>query len=678
MSDAAEIRLTKSDREIFQDIFLSLESHRPAKSENDILDEVARHFGLPAERKVWPDTLVSKGEPVDAVLEVVFEQLGPFMNMVLELYHFLSKMVSTAGGRTTHFEISGDGKNYRLDFPDVGFPKKVKWIQEWGLIQTRIVTVDWNHISQLLIIDNGIFYGHVQNLRFFQSLIIARREGALHPETEAAANRLYETLLYAVRAWWGGYRANNVLENDDPGGRWIASAFVPALSSQMEREGRIKPTGDSKYSVGIDLEIVLGVGASPYSEQEAFTDASTANVDASGRDENRADFISPALFFVALWGLDDTSFRKVASLLTAHEARSDTLRGFELESRAKELSDELLADMQTAIVPTGDVEESDGAILKKVEILLLPYWKDRWFLYEVWSLSVPLVEGMLVGAKVELLGIEKIANQDVEGTTWNLPTQKARNPVAKLSGPLEGREMLVWFQRETRSRSAERNIEPDIRITTPAPDYEDLLILECKDRVKFGKARSEEVAQTYLDGSLAKTVWIVNYEDVASAKQKRSELSEINGRFRGIAYNFKPGSSDTLVRSSIRELFNSELCPPPSLPSLLYLVIDISGSMRGKRLPPLAAFDQAGDRRAAAVYLWQSDVRQIDFGQLARAVSVSDLDADGAESAEALKTFAASLPPTATLTIVTDSSGKATLEMYLPQIAGHAVDFIIL
>jgi hypothetical protein len=30
------------------------------------------------------------------------------------------------------------------------------------------------------------------------------------------------------------------------------------------------------------------------------------------------------------------------------------------------------------------------------------------------------------------------------------------------------------------------------------------------------------------------------------------------------------------------------------------------------------------------------------------------------------------------LTIVTDSSGKATLEMYLPQIAGHAVDFIIL
>ena len=84
--------------------------------------------------------------------------------------------------------------------------------------------------------------------------------------------------------------------------------------------------------------------------------------------------------------------------------------------------------------------------MRKVEILLLPYWKDRWFLYEVWSLSLPLIEAMLVGSKVELLGIKKIANQDVEGTTWNLPTQKARNPVAKLSGPLAGRELLVGFK----------------------------------------------------------------------------------------------------------------------------------------------------------------------------------------------------------------------------------------
>src|SRR2546430_16976646 len=117
MSDAAEIRLTKGDREIFQDIFRSLESHRPAKSEKDILDDMAERFGLPTERESWPGILVSKGASVEAVLDFVLDQLEPFMNMVLELYRFLSKMVSTAGGRTTHFEIIADGMDYRLDFP---------------------------------------------------------------------------------------------------------------------------------------------------------------------------------------------------------------------------------------------------------------------------------------------------------------------------------------------------------------------------------------------------------------------------------------------------------------------------------------------------------------------------------------------------------------------------------
>lgn len=57
MANVAEIRLAKGDRGIFQDIFLSLESHRPAKSEKDVLDDVAKHFGLPAERAKWPDIL---------------------------------------------------------------------------------------------------------------------------------------------------------------------------------------------------------------------------------------------------------------------------------------------------------------------------------------------------------------------------------------------------------------------------------------------------------------------------------------------------------------------------------------------------------------------------------------------------------------------------------------------
>lgn len=79
-------------------------------------------------------------------------------------------------------------------------------------------------------------------------------------------------------------------------------------------------------------------------------------------------------------------------------------------------------------------------------------------------------------------------------------------------------------------------------------------------------------------------------------------------------------------------------------------------------------------------------VLQVELAQLDRAVSISHLGGGGVESAAALAAFAASLPPTATLTVVTDESGKATLEGDLPgdsrgglsQISGHAVDFIII
>ena len=77
MSDPG-IRESESERQIFHDIFLSLESKRTAKSEKDILDAVQEKFGLPGDRKSWPDVLIANGTPVEKVLDFVFEQLGPF------------------------------------------------------------------------------------------------------------------------------------------------------------------------------------------------------------------------------------------------------------------------------------------------------------------------------------------------------------------------------------------------------------------------------------------------------------------------------------------------------------------------------------------------------------------------------------------------------------------------
>jgi hypothetical protein len=364
--------------------------------------------------------------------------------------------------------------------------------------------------------------------------------------------------------------------------------------------------------------------------------------------------------------------------LNYHEERSGTLKGSDLNDRASDLGEELLRNLHAAIVPTGEVEETVKRIRQKTEILLLPYWKDRWFLYEVWVLILPLIEAASLGSRIELLGIETIANEDVEGTSWNLPTQKARNPVASLSGPRDSAKLLVWFQRETRSRSADRNIEPDIRITKAMSGYDDLLILECKDRVKFRKTSMANIAQLYLDGSLARRVWMVNYEDAPAASEQRMELDVIDDRIRGIAYYFKPGTTE-VVRRSIRELFEAELSPPRPL---TYLIIDISGSMRGKRLPLLTSFGRDGVNPAAKVLLWSDSLGEVSFDDVASADSIDQLHISGAERPELIEQFAASLPVRAPLTVITDSSGKIAVESGVlgenSRIAGHPVTFIVI
>ena len=382
---------------------------------------------------------------------------------------------------------------------------------------------------------------------------------------------------------------------------------------------------------------------------------------------------------MAVWGLNDSSFQKVTGVLTTHNDDPNILRGSQFESRAQELGKKVIDELDSSIVPVGEVEESLGKIKRKLEILLLPYWKDRWFLYEVWTLCLPLMEAISVGAEVVLLGIKKISNENVVGTSWNLPTQKARTPVARLSGESE---MLVWFQRETRSRSADSKVEPDIWITTGGPDHDDLLIIECKDRFEYSNASAEKVAQKYLDGTRANTVWVVNYDDVGSSRQKTTDLVPINGRLRGIAYNFRPGWNVSGPKSSIRELFKAELCPQPIHH---FLVIDISGSMADKSMPSLSDFEEGGSRRANRVYVWNDTVQEIDFRRALGARSVNDLNVSGAENATALSTFVASLEPAATLTIVTDNKGYQELSAVsihdiangISKIEGRVVDFII-
>lgn len=668
MNASAPIRITGDPLSVFEDVLRSLESHRPSKAERDILDEIQERFQLPRNRKKWPSLLANR-TTVEEFLDYTLGLLSPFVEMVLDIYAFLSEYVSTTGGRTTHFEIDSHALSQPWRFEHVNFPKRVRWITTWAEVNIEQVVINWSELGRLLVIDNGIFYGTIDDIRLVQSLIIARREGELSPRLRQIGDQIHVVIRRAAGAW---YRRASFEQEDDVGDRrnWRFLAFVPHLYEFLARRRLINPNLLERPNIAIDLDAVLGGGVQPRSVEQVFGDLDPARhraLEAVTGEERRRDWnIGAAIFFCSLWSLEDRSFQQVASLLTAHEERDDLLRGADLEMRGEALGRRLLERLEQLIVPTGESESANELTRQKLELLLLPYWKDRWFLFEVWTLLRPLTQAISMGARIDLVGVEPISNAGVEGETWNLPTQKAKSPVARIQ--TDGTGLLVWFQRETRRYDQAKNIEPDVRITLPWSPFPDVAIIECKDRVRFGGRKVKDLAHGYLTGSAARVVWIVNYEESRKGWEETLEPAD-EDRSLGFAYRFRPNEIGAGFESSLDTLFREHLHMQKAQAAEEYLVIDVSGSMDGKQVSHLDVVQSFTGSSPSRVTLWSNGVADADDAQR-RAVFEGSISGHGmghgAESSEALAKFAETLPEDAQITVVTDSTGK-------PKALAHAI-----
>jgi hypothetical protein len=654
---------TEAPVEIFRMVLRSLESHRPAKAETDLLDMIRERYGLKADPERWPDQLFAKRVSVEEFLKYTLDQLAPFVEMVLDIYDFLYAYVSTTGGRTQHFVIASESLTAPWSFDVSRLPRELRWIQAWMNVSIEEVTIDWKTIGDCLRIDNGVFYGSVEEKRLIQSLIIARREQKLPGALASQGDLIHEAVKRAARAWYAGVTAEIRVQGSDRPDHLQLNVFLPSIGDDLRMSGHLRAGKERTSRVGIDLDLALIGGPGSHTAEEVFRDQdSSSEVTRLLPDLNPDWAVEAVVFFGALWGLDDPSFRRIVYLLKAHEERNDLLRGTDLEKHGARLAEIVLRRLTDAVKPTGRVTHRQELGKQQLEILLLPYWKDRWFLFEVWTLIQVLRRGTHVGAALELAGVSAIADPDTLGTVWHLPTQKAKSPVAVLSSPEAS--LPVWFQRETRRLDSQNNMEPDIRLTAEAEPYLDLAIVECKDRIKFRGAKADTVVDSYLKGSQARLVWLVNYEDGPGA---RSRTSQENGRAFGVAEGFRPQAIPHAFRASLDELIRTQLKlrtgGHPGAMELSVLVIDVSGSMSGKELPDSAAVRTAlmPDRREF-VKLWSHTVEDADFErwrELSR--PGARIHGSGAEDGRALETYARTLPEGAMLTVITDASGRMRL-----------------
>ncbi|HLP90856.1 MAG TPA: hypothetical protein VK184_20020 [Nostocaceae cyanobacterium] len=709
MSELGLIRTIENKEEIFKNVLTSLEIHRPTKTEAEqhIINQIQEKYTLPRRRNIdlWVNHLIKKNVSIEEFLDFVLQHLSPFVEMILDIYQFLSKYVSTTGGRTTHFEITDDLHQRILNFPDLNLPRKIQWIQTWTEIQIEVMDIVWYKIHKIFCFENGIFYGTVGDFRLLQSLIIARSKGQMSELLQGIANRIYTISHKILKSWfyketqdcehsYNTFELSRVYNQY----RFVLSAYVPKLSNFLENR-LTSSSNEINESVGIDLKVILFQNFQPYSLEEAFIDLNITNLVQLDCDDRNNNGLIDMVFFVALWGLDEQSFKKMTELLILDQ---DIFHNYEIEDlqlleqavtsqieqaisckyeteKLHSLGEEIISQIEIAIVYTGQQEKSIQNIKKKLEILLLPYWKDRWFLYEVWNLCFPLMEAVSINAYVDLLGVTSIINEDVLGTSWNLPTQKAKSPVAQILDATEKPKLWVWFQRETTRYDIDRKIEPDIRITLPWSPYSDMLILECKDRVKFYRKPALKVAENYLKGTASSKVWILNYELSPKKEYGLVELQEIGERQIGVVYGFRPGCIDKTIKQSICELFNNHLCIPKKKTQLTehYLIIDSSGSMNGKILPKMSLFEQILKQNPQQIYYWNDKIHRISDSEARQILDQQPINGSGIENFEELRNFINTISPKFKITLITDiliMEFMENIEQYLIPLKPHLSD----
>lgn len=191
-----------------------------------------------------------------------------------------------------------------------------------------------------------------------------------------------------------------------------------------------------------------------------------------------------------------------------------------------------------------------------VDRVLLPFWRHRWRLVEVWSI-VWLIHVLPESHRPAMI-LQPRADR-ANAYAWNLKGGDASRPVAEIELP--SRTLEVYFQLKSALTLADaltfrqRNIEPDIRLRERRESGEiDLVILELKDRFLAGGSGEKRVARMYAT-TRAPMVCVANYSPFRAAALRGQIYREHHGSTAiYLVDTFQPGSTPEPIADALRRV----------------------------------------------------------------------------------------------------------------------------
>jgi hypothetical protein len=536
--------------EAIVDILSALE-YGKKKEETELLDTAFGKFGIERRAtKVEVAPVIARKPGFEPFFLAVVDEVKPFAQMLSEVYVFLGRR-ATVGRRASTFHVTTAGAEAVFDFSLAAFPKQLLPLLMNGQVeQARMALMlpeattrrehplvkRWEALSGKWDYD---FYDHRDPYtRFFRlasyaSLMRRRRMSAAD---WSRIETVVEPVMDRLAALLDAFVAAGVNMGLPTGMR--------LLSGDLE----LQLHAAHAYAVQAPTPDQLATPALPFYRERSFGDLF-------------GDLSKAWAVAVHLWR-------------TPERVRSDENLTHELgpDSDPARYPDALIsaADAFTSrldeVAPIVDRQTQQLTVERFIEFTELPFWKHRWFLYELWT----LVRVLDAGARAGTITLEGLTQPRPGVHEWVLPGGMASAPVARITNGT--RSVSVWTQLKSQHPETRAGLEPDLRIRRDRKPEADLFLIENKDRLTITTGTLAEIVRRYVTGTKVQGAWFVNYETFPSGAADLE--SGHPGRGVRVVSKFRPDNVPEDFEPSLLTALGSELQPSPVLDPYVAVILE--------------------------------------------------------------------------------------------------------
>lgn len=526
-----------ADVDAVVDILAALE-YGKKKEETELVNAAFDRFGIERRAtKIEVAPAIARSPGFEPFFLAVVDEVRPFAQMLAEIYAFLGRH-ATVGRRASTFHVTTAGAEAVFDFSLAAFPKHLVRLLTSGVADQATMALvlpgaeaESNHALEKRwkalsgnwdndFYDRGDDSTKCFHLASYASLMRLRVSPADWLRVEKGVEPVMDRLA-AILETFEEAGVGLVLPT---GMRRLAGDLELRLHAARAHDVQSAPTPDQLAVPAPDFRADRTFGDLVSELTEAWTVAvhlwrSPSRVRS---DDNLENELSP-------------------------DAARDPARYADALIHAAEALTNRLDD----VAPIVGRAPRQATVEQLTEFTELPFWKHRWFLYELWT----LVRVLDVAASAGTVSLEGLTQLRPGVQEWKLPGGTASAPVARIAKGT--RRVSVWTQLKSQHPETRAGLEPDLRLRRDRPPEADLFLIENKDRLSITTGGIAEIVERYVTGTAVGGAWFVNYETFPTAAHDLEKGYPDRGV--RVVSKFRPGNVPADFNPSLLGVLQSEL-----------------------------------------------------------------------------------------------------------------------